>query len=258
MESLLMAAGVTSFVFGAGMTLVAWKIVRENQRREAARVQLLSSLAFPNGLPAVAAATTGADRFADERFADDDASGTDAFLSEREAAPETLFSEPAESGTSSRRLIALASVGVVAVLALATSLWFSGETATAPGQPAAAVATAPAVRRDAPVELLALQHSTTPATGFVVNGRLRNPIDGPSLPDLVAVVDVFDRTGRLVSTARAPIGRPVLDAGESSAFAVAVPHARGVARYRIEFRVQGREAIAHVDLRDSTVSPQSE
>src|SRR5262245_20307203 len=52
MESFLIAAGVTSFVLGAAMILFAWNIVRHNRRRDAARLELLTGLAFPDGVPA--------------------------------------------------------------------------------------------------------------------------------------------------------------------------------------------------------------
>ena len=51
MESLLVAAGLASLALGSVMTFIAWRIVRVNRHRESARVQLLSQLAFPGGLP---------------------------------------------------------------------------------------------------------------------------------------------------------------------------------------------------------------
>jgi hypothetical protein len=102
---------------------------------------------------------------------------------------------------------------------------------------------------DPRVELLALDHASTPA-GLVVTGRLRNPADGASLHDVVAVVDVLDREGRILTTARAPIGRRVLNAGEWSDFTVAAAKAANVARYRVEFHAKERERVPQIDLRN--------
>ena len=107
MDSLLIATGLTSFGLGAAMTLFAWSIVRENRRREAARVELLSGLAFPDGAPAELALP------AIDVFRQDDGIVSDEFPSERTTATERLFREPAKSGAASRRTIALAAVCAV-------------------------------------------------------------------------------------------------------------------------------------------------
>ena len=58
MDSLLITTGLTLFALGAAMTWFAWSIVRQNRRREAARVALLSDLAFPDGAPVVSPAAS--------------------------------------------------------------------------------------------------------------------------------------------------------------------------------------------------------
>ena len=52
MEFFLIIAAAAAIALGAAMTWVAWRIISENRGREAARVQLLSNLAFPDGAPA--------------------------------------------------------------------------------------------------------------------------------------------------------------------------------------------------------------
>ena len=270
MDSLLITIGLTSFAVAAAMTWFAGNIVRQNRRREAARVTLLSGLAFPDAAP-VDSPASDVDLIASRALA------TDEFLSESEseiATPierttaierattiETLFLEPEKSGAGSRRLIALAAVCGVLTIAVGTYKVFSGDGAppasAAVTVPVPAPAAPPVTAPEARVELLALDHASTPA-GLVVTGRLRNPADGRSLHDVVAVVDVLDRTGRVLTTARASIGRATLNAGESSDFTVATAKTRDVARYRVVFHARERESVPQIDRRPSTPTSQSE
>ena len=121
----------------------------------------------------------------------------------------------------------------------------------------AAAPAPPVTRHDRPIELLALDHRTT-AAGFVVTGRLRNPAGAEALQSVIAVVEVLDRDGRVLSTASAPLKQAVLKAGESSDFFVAAADAPNVARYRVEFYAKGGEPIPQIDLRRAQVSSRSE
>jgi hypothetical protein len=233
------------------MTLFAWTIVRENRRREAARLELLSGLAFPDGVPVAATAA------AFDVMRGNDELGADEFLSERPTTSESLFREPAKSGAASRRTIALAAVCAVMVIGVGTFKLFSATTTSHTPAPAAPAPAASVTRPEARVELLALDHATTPA-GLVVTGRLRNPIGGAPLHDVVAVVDILDHAGRVLTTARASIGRGVLNAGEWSDFSVAASKATNVARYRVEFHAREREPVPQIDLRPVGPSSRSE
>jgi hypothetical protein len=245
MEFLLIAAAVGSFALGGAMTWFAWGVIRTNRSREAARVQLLSSLAFPQG-PPVAAHLSVADEL-----------GTDEFGSEDAAPSARLFTESPGSGAVPRRAIALAAVGIVMLAAVTIFTWMHSATSADPvAQPVAGAAPGGAAR-ELPLELLTLHHSATSA-GFVVNGKLRNPARGETLHDVVAVVDVFDPGGRVVTTARVPIGSSELGAGESATFSVALPGASSISRYRVEFQINGRDPIPHVDLRAVAANTKSE
>jgi len=267
MEPLVIAAGLTSLALGIAMTFIAWRIVRDNRERETARVQLLSELAFPPAPESppldrhAAASDEAAASDLEERF------DMDAFLSETElravthrvpppiengadtpsAQQTTLFEAPPASGAPSRRRIAFAAVALVVMLAVATYAWVYGETASAARQEAATSVTLPATS-EPQLELLTLRHSLTPEA-FVVTGRVRNQASAAPLGDLVAVVNVFDRTDRLINTTRAFIEDSALAPGESSSFTVSVPGVPDVRRYRVEFRVNGKDPIPHIDLR---------
>ena len=256
MESAIFAAGLTSFALGTAMALFAWSIVRQNRRRESARMTLLSRLAFPGGIPAdvVTDPAAGAGRFVD----------VDEFRSESPRAGETLFSEPEQSGAASRRTIALAAVAVALTIVVGAYRWSGGTTTTvAPKSEPVASATTVAVtpleqpRADSRVELLSLNHRAT-GTAFVVTGRVRNPTGGAPLRDIVAVVHVVDGVGRVLMTVRAPIKRSLLNAGEWSEFSAAAARATNVARYRVEFQGRERAVIPHFDLRQHESNSRSE
>ena len=240
-------AGLTTFAVGGALSVFAWTIVQQNRRREAARVELLSSLAFTAGAlapePVVAL----------DSIAESVRRGADEFLSEQALAvePEALFQEPEKSDAGSRRLIALAAVGVVMVVAVGMFRFFSGSSVSAPAATAASVAAPPPAAPAAPdprVELLALDHAATPA-GLIVTGRLRNPAGAAPLHDVVAVVDVLDRSGRVLTTARVSIARDPLNGGEWSDFSVATKKTAEVARYRVVFHAKERESIPQIDRR---------
>jgi len=275
MDSLLITTGLTLFALGAAMTWFAWSIVRQNRRREAARVALLSDLAFPDGAPVVSPAAD-VDLIASRALASDEfpsesatsiertntigrATSIDRTSAiERATTIEMLFREPEKSGAASRRTIALA--GVCVVMGIAVGTYKVVSTTVAPPAATAATAPAPAPPATAPeprVELLALDHASTPA-GLVVTGRLRNPADAASLHDVVAVVDVLDQTGRVLTTARASIGRANLNAGESSDFTVATAKTADVARYRVVFHARERKSVPQIDRRPATPTSQSE
>ncbi|MGE5837551.1 MAG: hypothetical protein ACM4AI_23965 [Acidobacteriota bacterium] len=297
MESFLIAIGVTSFVLGAAMILFAWNVVRQNRRREMARAELLSGLAFPEGVPQHVPAEL--DRPFRRPVADgrDEQPGSlqivdvgrnqpaiDEFPSERtrevlagtstllrpeqtvetvtrdETETERLFREPEKSGAASRRSIALAAVFIVMTILVGTYRWISRPpvlTRPAVTTSVEAEVPAPAARQESRIELLALDQRNTPA-GFIVTGRLRNPAGGAALQNVIAVVDVLDRNGRVLTTASAPIKQAVLGAGEATDFVVAAADAPNVARYRVEFYAKGGEPIPQVDLRRQQVSSRSE
>jgi hypothetical protein len=257
MDTFLVAGSLISLALGAAMALVAWNVIRANQRREAARVQLLSSLAFQDEapLPATTPVLT--------RVAAIDTAGPDEFLSEEDEENEedplstttadTLFSEPPNSGAAARRRNSFAVVAVAVTMVISMYAWV--QSVSAPSE-TTAVTVEPSAPRPMRVELLALTHDRKSASTFVVSGRLRNPGDGEPVRDLVAVVEVFDAAGRVLATVRAPLDLPALDPGASSSFSVTAQGVDDVAKYRVEFHGTGDQPIAHVDRRDpGTKSP---
>ena len=158
---------------------------------------LLSGLAFPDGAP-VAAEAAPIDAFAHSRDSSRGLRRVPRARQSTAARHETLFREPEKSGAASRRTIALA--GVCVVIGDCRRNVQGGldhrraPAASRSARSPATVRTAHRPRRPCRsrrVELLALDHASTPA-GLVVTGRVRNPADAASLHDVVAVVDVLD------------------------------------------------------------------
>lgn len=235
MEPLLLFSVFASLLVAAAMSVVAWRLARDTRARAAARIELLTNLAFAEGVPVHPAPAR------DEPWETE-------FQSETGAPVGAMFSARQEPSAPGRRWVALAAVAVLMAGTTAAFTLFSDAAPASPAERAGAVAPA-AESRDAPIELLSLQHRTTASGTFDVTGVVRNPAEGRPLHDMVAVVDLFGPHDRLLTSRRQPIELPVLLAGESSAFSVAIPKAAGVARYRVEFRLNGRDTIAHVDLR---------
>lgn len=259
MESAIFAAGLVSLGLGAAMSVVGWKALRQNRRREVARTTLLTQLAFPGGMPAQA--VTDPPMHAGERFGVDEfrSESPVAFRSESPVAMETLFTEPERSGAASRRTAALGAIVVVFGIVIGSFWRLSGdepsataEVAAPPAAEAGATATTvsvpPTVQPAPRLELMSLAHRATPAA-FVVTGQVRNAAGDAPLEDVVAVVEVSDSAGRVLATVRAPLKRSGVGAGEFSEFSASAAKATTVARYRVEFQDGARTMIPHFDRR---------
>ena len=207
---------VLSLIVAAIMTAVAWRTVRDDRRRAAARVAVLAAAIHehdePPGRPSPAEAVS-------------------SLFGQREEQPRTKF----------------AMVGVVALVAVCavTGLVLLAETGSrvrpAPGRPHAE---RPA---DVPLELVALEHDRDESR-LVVRGIVRNPPSAAKLNGLTAVVLVFSKDGAYIASERAPVAIAALAPGAEAPFVVTLPDADAVDRYRVSFRTDDR-IVPHVDRR---------
>ena len=120
-------------------------------------------------------------------------------------------------------------------------------TSEASGTSGAAQALGPAA-----LELVALTHERD-ADRLTVRGVVRNPASGADVKRLTAVVFLLDRDGGFVASGRASVDGAPLEPGADAAFAVTIPGAAGVGRYRVSFRTDER-VLPHVDRRDRVVA----
>jgi hypothetical protein len=222
---MLLAVAVVSTVVAIAMIVVAWRAVRVERERSAARVETL------------ARAIGASEPSTDLRLR----SMEDAAVLNR-AAP--VLSAP-QSGVGSRLGLSLAVGAFVVTTAAAAAIVFSSESSTT-SVGATPAASAPG-DENAPIELVSLDHERDGDT-LIVHGVVRNPLAGVPMTDVAAVVSSLGFDGRALSTTRAAIESPSLSPGEQSAFSVTIPHADAVGRYRVSFR-SGDRVVSHVDKR---------
>jgi hypothetical protein len=210
---------VLSLTVAAVMSVVAWRLARDERRRSAARVAALSSDIHGEGHSPVNVS---------ERF----------------------FTEE-QSRTSGSPLRALA-IGVLVVgSGVALVVLASGPS----GDSAAPAPTATEAQAAAPLELVALEHERD-GDRMIVRGVVRHS-NRAGLAGLTAVVSVLNHEGEIASNGQAVVSDPAptspsAAADVESAFVVTVSGARNVSRYRIGFKSNGR-IVEHVDRREHRI-----
>ena len=222
---------ILSLAAAAFMSVVAWRLAREERLRSDARVSALAA---------------------------DILGGADA-----EASPiavNQLFAEPPprhnHGGVLGTLAIGVAAVGAVLLLAVVWS--GSPSSREAPAAESAHTQAAPSDEVPAPVrplQLMSLNHERE-GRQLVVRGTVRNPNLAGATP-VTAVVTVYDREGAIVASGHAALTRraPAGASDVESSFAVTIDGVDDVSRYRVGFRT-GDHAIAHVDRRDTKLSAQ--
>jgi hypothetical protein len=131
----------------------------------------------------------------------------------------------------------LLAAGVVVVLIAITGIYLFNR----------AGGTASASQGAAPLELTSLAHERA-GESLKISGLVHNPRAGRVYSDVAAVVFTFDRQGNYLSSGRAGLDFRRLPPGEESPFAITLPSAAGVVRYRVSFRTDAA-VIPHVDRR---------
>jgi len=267
MEPMLIAVTALSLVMAVAMAVLAWRLLRDEQRRADARVALLADLASrdagdtaPAPRPAarrvepppapVRRQAPAAARPPAPRPATPAAFDLPLHLDAPEPTPlETsgapigaLFDAPRPAGHGLARAFAV----VLVAAAMATGVWIARDLG---GRRAAATVAAP-------VELVSLAHDRQDDT-LRITGLVQNPRGGAERRDVVAVAFLFDAAGTLVASGRAPIDFTRLAPGDESPFVILVPHADGVARYRLGFRTRDGRVLAHVDRRSTPAAAAS-
>ena len=209
MDVLLLLLTIVAFVAAAGFAAVAWRLVREDRRRSAARVAALGAAIDAEVPP--------------------------------EAPPvhvSSMFTMEPGASVQGRPLVKAVVVGVMAVIVVVAAAMGNRSPAT----PAAAAA-----REQAPLELMSMRHSRE-GTTLTVTGLVRNPAGGAEARRITAVVFAFDRTGGFTASGRAPLDFAVLEPGDESPFVVTIPNVTEVAKYRVSFRTD-HGMMRHVDRR---------
>ena len=230
----LLIATLTSMLLAAIMSAIAWRLAGDERRRSEARVAALSAEIHDGApIPVPILAQAGASRCADVNFL-----GAEPRPASTSPAYGNLFDAPPRRRSP---MLAVLGSGALVVAAAAVAIVGGGMLGRAPRAPAAS---APAARE---LELVALGHERL-GDQLTVRGVVRNPPSGAGMPQLTAVVLLFTPDGGFLESGRAPVEAPALRPGGESSFAVTVPRAADVGRYRVSFRTEDH-VIPHLDRR---------
>jgi hypothetical protein len=280
METLLMVVTLVALALAIGMSVLAWRLLRENRQRSVARVEALQAMAASSE-PAARFAALDDEDDEEDREEEDGPGAWDLGLGEtrrssgrspmleiptppvsprlkRQASrfkptPEVTFGATVEEhpGAPPRRWLAFAVVGLLMAAAVSSVYTFYRPVIAAES---AGTTDSPRARNSGPrpLELLSLRHSADANGAFTVTGLVQNPADGQAARKIVAVVYLFDRDGNYFAGGKATLDFTDLPPGDESPFVVHIPNAGRVSRYRVGFRSEEGGVVSHVDRRGQT------
>jgi hypothetical protein len=260
----LLIVTVSSMVVAAIMSVIAWRLAAAERRRSEARIAALSAEIHAPALAGTG--TRNGPRRAEIGLRAEPPRLTavpqprspqrwdeDLPLRPGDADAGQLFATAHQGGGAGRLPIVAAGVGVLAAILLGMVLLRGRPAAAPPTTATAAGATgdnrAVAAVAPAPLQLVALGHERD-GDRLIVRGVIRNPPEASAVEPLTAVVFVFNADGGFVTSARAAVDANALRAAGETTFAVTVPDAASVSRYRVSFR-SGDRIVPHVDRRDA-------
>ena len=263
MDTLLLGITVVSLIVALVMSVTAWRLMRDDKQRSAARIAALSAAAaddvieepFPE-TPMTPLRTKAP--WAPAPLASfDTIESTDAWdpvplRMTHEKPDATVVShasgflgavvEDRQTGGGQRSL-AFAAAALFVILSGGLVWMMSGPEGTTP------VAVGP----NSPLELVSLSHARQ-NDKLAVSGLVRNPVSGQPVEKLSAVVFLFDRMGTFVASSRAHVDFLRLGGGDESPFVVSLDAPATVARYRVSFRTDDG-VVPHIDRRGESPAP---
>ena len=235
MDTTLVTVTLISMAMAASLSVIVWRMLRDERQRSEARVTALTAKARPAAPPRP----------------------TRIDLPIRETAvpaalpSAALFAERETESPWGHRAAVMAGLGLVLASVVLFALAAGGRTRDrhpqAPGATTAAQPTAGAPMA-AGLELMSLRDSRQPGS-LTITGLVHNPRGGAALSRVTVTAYAFDDKGSFLASGRAPLEVTALTAGDDSPFVVTVPVTETVARYRIGFRGEDGRVIAHVDKR---------
>jgi hypothetical protein len=262
MDTTLVTVTLLSMAMAASLSVIVWRMLRDDRRRSEARVLALTAMAArppagerrdraepPAAAPAALNATgvyeLGAELPLRPR-AERGAEGTPRALGGASTHDVTLFAERDVASPWGHRFAVMGGLGLVIASVILISLTASGRNAER-RPPAGGSAAAPQGTVIG-LELLSLRDARQ-AGALTITGLVHNPHDGATLAGVTVTAYAFDDKGAFLASGRAAIDVTALAPGDESPFVVSVPTTETVARYRIGFRGEDGRVIAHIDKR---------
>ncbi|MGE3277561.1 MAG: FxLYD domain-containing protein [Vicinamibacterales bacterium] len=279
MDAVLLTVTIVSLGVALVMSLVAWRVVRGERTRSAARVAALAADVAP---PAPAKPARPAARSASPPArapwapapapvldlpatrARPQAAGATARTArpprelylqpgtENNELPLNVGTRPGRSGAMPEGFLSAPPQGArrqrgLAVAAAVLMIALVGLGASMIAGPSSSATEVIPLSDRPPLELMSLGHDQADGT-LAISGLVRNPSPGKPLDQLDAVVFLFDQDGTFVKSAVAPVDFRHLAPGDESPFVVRIDAPGRVARYRVSFRTPAG-VVAHVDRR---------
>ena len=269
MDTSLVIVTLLSLGMAASLSVVVWRMLRDERRRSDARVLALSRLAAqPDSAPRVpprrldpsriAAAAPGvpaakapvADPLDLPLHPNPEPVRPSPLASRPSIAVAPMFAGRQAPSAWGSRLLVMAALTLVAASVVLFALTMQTRSATARRVPPRGTASA-ANAAPPSLELLSLRDARQGDT-LTISGTVRNPRGASALNRVTVTAIAFDAGGAYLASGRALLDVTALAPGDESPFVVTVPSAQRVARYRIAFRGEDGAVIAHTDRRQST------
>jgi hypothetical protein len=204
------------------LSIVVWRMVRDDRRRSEARVHALTDLAVRPDIHASA------------------------------PAPAISLAVPAQGPAWGRRAAIIASVA----LALIATVLMMLTARTRAAIPAAVDTAGAAATGTGPLELLSLRDTREGGT-LTIAGLVGNPRGAALLHNVKVNADVFDASGAMVTRGAAALDVRALAPGDQSPFVLSVTTNAPVAKYRVSFVNADGRVIEHIDHRRQAADPSS-
>jgi hypothetical protein len=246
MDTTLVGVTLLSMMMAASLSVIVWRMLRDERQRSEARVLALSRMAGGHQKPHDARGFQASPRDAvagEYRELHHELPLHDAPV----VTSTSLFTTPTHASPWGHRVAVMSGLGLVAASVILFALTAADRKAPARGVPAPA-AQAPVAATAAGLELLSLR-DTRQADSLTITGLVHNPRGGAALTRVTVTAYTFDDKGSFLASGRALIDVTALAPGDESPFVVSVPVTDAVARYRIGFRDESGRVIAHVDKR---------
>lgn len=210
MTTVFLITTACAVALAAGTSVLAWRLLREHERREAARIAALAADIHGDAVP--------------------------------DAAPDAA---PSASWDTAPALITVSALVAVTVI-LMLSDRAAPPAAEVPAAPAGRTSDVPPpAPSSATLELVQLSDVVT-RDHLTVRGQVHNPADAPTRTGLAAVVMLVNQQGDVVATGRSALD-PMAPGGTST-FTVALVPGTVAARYRVSFQA-GAAVVPHIDRR---------
>jgi hypothetical protein len=276
MDTTLVTVTLLSMAMAASLSVIVWRMLRDERHRSDARVVALTTMAAPPANPDRAepielplheraergaqgpprgVSAGGTHKLDDAPRASDLAPRASVFdlpIHEGAAASTPMFVEPERSSPWGHRFAVMAGLCLVVASVILFSLASNGTTSA--GRAAAPANAATAARPGANpaatpgLELLSLRDARQSGS-LTITGLVQNPHGGAALSRVTVTAYAFDDKGSFLASGHALLEVTSLAPGDESPFVVSVPVTETVARYRIGFRGEDGRVIAHIDKR---------